>query len=438
MLGPTGTTNPTPEEIMELVRQVRASGDSSRARAIGAEANKAGADRAESDKKEVADFFDTYQNNTGGYAGFFPDHDSTVMGIMSEVGCQPGPTDIIVVPADVGMGLSSGANPAVALMTEDKVALFRKIAVTNYGPGKVEDGEPNPDYQALVARFTIGTIVIAKSLMSQEFKLKGTIWHECGHKLRGIKEEAGLVFVSEISAMRDAFGKEAAYEWALKLGRTADYHRTYGLAKDPGRKELLLLLQEICPEHVFYDEFRKQYEDIMGEPLKLSDDLGQRLRKEKEERDAARRPVEVGTVLTGTLPELCAQVPEQDVAGALGVIRPAGAKLGDTVTFAGKKWVVRGLGSRAGKTLYTLECTVTELPTTVVKKEEVWEKTVGPAKSYGLAEAGPWSYTRYIDAMNDSRVVEAVIAKVLEMYPQMSRETLYPLVRDEVTRTVKQ
>ncbi len=434
MLQSESDTNPTPEEIFELVKAARASGASSKVRGKNEGLGNLGQLRMENDKKTVSEFLVSNTNNDGGYPGFYPDDDKTACAVMTEIGCTPTPTDIIVVPSTAGMALEPGTNPAVALMTEDKVALFRKIAITDHGLGKFADGPP-PDYRALVERFQIGTIVIAKSLMNDELKLKGTIWHECGHKLLNNAEEAGEVFFLEISKIKDTFGRERACEWATDVGRKPQYHRTYGLAKDPGRKDLLLLLREICPERLFYDEFRKQYEEIMGEVLRPSTQLAEKLTQEKEERDAARKPVGVGTVITGDLAALQAQVPEADIAGSAGLVRPVSAQVGSTVTFAGKMWQVQDKKTKADKAVFTLECTATTIAATITQIGEIWEQSAAGTKSYGLSEQGPWLYTRQLDASNDARLVETITLQVLDVFTSADHQTVRRLVRAQVEET---
>jgi hypothetical protein len=321
-------------------------------------------------------------------------------------------------------------------LAEDKVALFRKIAVIDHGPGTFTDSAPH--YGALIDRFQIGTIVIAVSLFSDDLRLKGTIWHECGHKVLGIKEETGAVFHFEITKLRAAFNDKDALRWATDIGRKPEYHRTYGLAHDPGRKELLLELRAICPERLFYDEFRAQYEEIMEQPLALSTEFSGALQAEQEQRDARRKPVEIGTVITGDLTALQAQVPEEDLKGPRQSVRPLAAKAGDPVTFAGKQWLVRDKKEAQGKAVLTLECIATELQQTVTKDGDVWKMSAGGVLSYGLTATGPWIYVRSLTAMNDMRMIAEITSKTMIDFPFASEETVYRLVFEQVQKTAEE
>jgi hypothetical protein len=436
MMETGGDQNPPPDVILELVKAARASGASSRVRGKNADLSNLGQVKLDGDKKEVDAFFSSHKDNPDGYPGFYPGHDKTAMSLMEAVGCSASMSDIIVVPGTAGMTISPGSNPAVALMTEDKVALFRKIAVTDYGPGQFTDSAPH--YGALIERFQIGTIVIAESLLGDDLRLKGTIWHECGHKVLGIKEETGAVFHFEISKLRTAFDDKEVLRWATDVGRKPDYHRTYGLAHDPGRKDLLLELKAICPERFFYDEFRKQYEEIMEQPLALSNEFAGALQSEKEERDARRKPVEIGTVITGDLAALQAQVPEVDLQGARRTVRPLAANAGELVTFAGKQWLVRDKQEAQGKAVLTLECTATELEQKISQNGDVWQMSSGGASSYGLTANGPWIYTRGLTAMNDMRMITEITEKTMIDFPKANRETVYRLVFEQVLKTAEE
>jgi RNA polymerase sigma-70 factor (ECF subfamily) len=130
MMESDGDPNPTPDVILDIVKAARASGASSRVRGKNVGLGDLGQMKLDGDKKEVDSFFGSHTDNTAGYPGFYPGHDTMAMELMAAVGCSASMNDIIVVPGTAGMTITPGSNPAVALMTEESVqeAVTRALA----------------------------------------------------------------------------------------------------------------------------------------------------------------------------------------------------------------------------------------------------------------------------------------------------------------------
>jgi hypothetical protein len=437
------TENPPPELIQQLVREARDS-----AAGLGGKRGFSDAqdkERAEVNAKKAIEgdgalvsFFASFTDNEKGYGGYSASMDEQCFAIMQQAGVTPTPADIMVMPGNAGMSLQTGSihgegNRAVAVMSEDQARTFRTVAMTDYGPGKFQ-GTP-PCYRRLLERIQVGTILVSESLLGEDFALKGTIWHECGHKYLGDPNESGAVFFREITLMRNNFGADRARKWTMEVGRTPAYHRAYGLRTDPGRRDLLLLLQEICTPKEFYQEFNKQYLEIIGEELSKPDAV---IEEEKlkvlEQSLVQRMDVRIGTKITGKLATLKEQLAGYDLAGARGGVRPGGALLGDIVTFAGMKW--RLLDKKPGNiVVFELECVDLDDGLGVTQRSTVWARTEGSTTTFGLLKEGPWPYADLPTAERDQEIAVQVVAQTMEKYAKADMQTVHRLAVEQVLKT---
>jgi hypothetical protein len=439
--------NPSPELVLTLVREARnnASGQTGlRTFSLDQEREQAEIKEKQKilDQQDLASFFGSFTDNATGYPGYSETADSVCFAIMKDAGVTATPADIMVMPGNAGMSLQTGVkgegegNGAVVLMTDDKVRNFRTIAMKAYGPQSTGTGTM-PCYRGLLDRIQLGTILISESLMSDEFTLKGTIWHECGHKYLNDKNETGAVFARELSLMKDAFGKAGARRWIMEVGRKPGYHRTYGLRTDPGRKDLLLLLQEVCTSEEFYLEFGKQYLEIIGQALDKPDSLvkADQLKAEKQQlSQISRMSVQVGTQLKGTLKELKSQLEGHDLNSLRGSVRPGDASAGDEVTFAGRTWRLLNKTS-SFPAVFELECLNLDDGLGVTPRGTVWARTEDASTMYGLVKEGPWPYTDMAVAQRDQEIVTRVVEMTMAKFDKADRPTVFKLAMEQVLRT---
>jgi hypothetical protein len=435
--------NPPPELIQQLVREARAgaAGQSGKREFSGAqdkERAEVNAKKAIDAEKAVMSFFASFTDNEDGYGGYDEAKDQKCFDIVQQAGVTPTPADIMVMPGNAGMSLQTGAthgegNRAVAVMSEDQVRTFRTVAMTDYGPGKIKD--PQPCYRKLLERIQIGTILISESLLGNDFRLKGTIWHECGHKYLNDKNESGDVFVREITLMIKGFDHVKAREWIMEVGRTPAYHRAYGLRTDPGRKDLLLLLQKICTPKEFYQEFNKQYLEIIGEELLKPDAV---IEEEKlkllEQSRVQRLDVKVGTTIEGKLAQLKEKMAGHDLTGHRSGIRPGDAKPDDIVTFAGMKWRVLKKSSD-NPVQFELECVDLDDGLGVTQRGTVWARAAAGKTTFGLLKEGPWPYTDLSTAERDQEIAVQVTAQTMEKFTKADVQTVRQLAVEQVLTT---
>jgi hypothetical protein len=368
-------------------------------------------------------------DNKDGYGGYNRSWDDKAFAIMAMAGVEAAPTDILVMPGTAGMSLD-GANPAVALMSQDKVDSFKQIAATKYGPGQY-DGPP-PCYRKLLERMQIGTVLIDHGLLSNDLRAKGTIWHECGHKVKGEPMEAGVVFLFEIQMLQKFFSKEEVHDWCMKSPRNPEYHRTYGLAINPGRQDLLLSLKDICTEEEFYKEFRQQYQEIVGKPLAEPTSL-------KQSASGAEGFSGVGSIIEGFTPQLQKLMPnKEDLKGARGSPNPRDAKVGQEVKFAGKRWTILEKKSSPSGPIYKLQCTsLTETDDVVpVKVNDVWRIVAQDGTRFGLTENGPWVYTNEKAAAAEMNILDQTFALATEKFPQADTQLIIQLIAKELAEDV--
>jgi hypothetical protein len=186
------------------------------------------------------------------YPGFDKGWDEQAFAILAMTGVSPSMQSIIVVPDDQGLGKD---NPAIALMSPDKVELIEGLVRSAYGPGTFKAKTP-VDYARLLERIRLGTIVVSAGELNDSLKTKAIIWHEYGHQSLGHTAETGDVFALEISQVAKNFGSAAAHEWIL-TGRKqgAAYFAEYGLKNEPGCRKLLAELKK----HLSADEFTTYY-----------------------------------------------------------------------------------------------------------------------------------------------------------------------------------
>lgn len=374
------------------------------------------------------------KDNAAGYGGYDESWDQQAFAIMGTAGISAKPTDILVMPGDAGMS-SGGGNSAVALMAQDKVDSFRQIAVAEYGPDKY--GGPPPCYRKLLERMQIGTVLISSSLIGNKLILKGTIWHECGHKVLNQPMEAGVVFAFEIRMLQKEFTTKEVHKWCMISPRNPEYHRTYGLAIDPGRQELLLLLKEICTEEEFYAEFRQQYQAIMGEPLAGPTSLKQ-ADSVSQSTSGSQGFSGVGSTIEGNLIQLKNLMPKEDLKGPNSSLKPPDAKVGQEVKFAGKRWTLLEMTSNPPPkgAVYKLQCTsLTDTDQIVpVRVNRVWRRAAPDGTKFGLAESGPWVYGSEADAAGAMEIADEVFIRATEKYPQADVQVIIKLIAQELAK----
>jgi hypothetical protein len=437
------TENPPSELIQRLVREARDSaaglgGKRGFSDAMDKERAELNAKKAIESDEALVSFFESFTDNEEGYGGYSASKDEQCFEIMKRAGVTPMPADIMVMPGNAAMSLQTGSihgegNRAVAVMNEEQARTFRTVAMTDYGPGKVH-GTP-PCYRRLLERIQVGTILISESLLSDDFVLKGTIWHECGHKYLGDKNESGAVFVHEITLMIQGFDAVRARKWIMEVGRTPAYHRTYGLRTEPGRKELLLLLQKICTPKEFYLEFNKQFLEIIGEELSKPDAVIEEEKPKVLEQPLVQRlDVRVGTTIKGKLADLKLTLAGYDLTGARGSVRPGVALLGENVTFAGMKW--RLLDKTSGDiVVFELECIDLDDGLGVTQRGTVWVRTAGNRTTFGLLKEGPWPYADLPTAERDQEIVVQVVTQTMETFTNADVQTVRRLAVEQVLTT---
>ncbi|MER7578067.1 hypothetical protein [Streptomyces sp. NPDC126514] len=297
------------------------------------------------------------------YAGFDREKDELAITMLKEAGFSSATLlDIMAVPDNMGMGFGNlASNPAVALMTQDKVDQWKKYVVNQWGPKLIEEGRKDIDFEGWINRFREGMICIDSRNMDTDLA-KGVIFHEAGHKVLRLESECGEVFIFEFEKIRKRIGLESAVKWFQNV-REPSYNRANGLLKEPGCKDFLLLLQKYMPESHFYAEYRDKYRTLMGAELVPSQELAEALESErqKKEEEAARNAslaIQPGLIISGTPGQLKTQVPKESIMRGKGVLTPSSPDKGEEVVFAGWRWEVTSKGEIKGQfgVYFTLKC----------------------------------------------------------------------------------